>query len=234
MWERVFGGLGSKFRSQWAGVKERASVAFEVDLDEELEVGLEGRVPVRTRLVKALEVAVKKDLRTVAAVDHTLQIPLDETLEVPIDFTLHIPLDTDVLIQDTLTVESEMELDTTVKAMGVAPVPIRARVPISLQVPIDQVLHVRGEIDVPVQKVLTVRVKKSFRAPISAALPVTVKLDGHLPVDLDVELDAVVEIAEKLPIRLQKKLRLTGENVRLVEGGQRNATGPDRPGAPRS
>ncbi|MBW2254540.1 MAG: hypothetical protein JRI25_08070 [Deltaproteobacteria bacterium] len=221
MWERVFGGLGDRFRSQWAGVKERASVAFEVDLDEELEVQLAGRIPVRTRFAKVLEVAVKKKLRTVAAIDHTLDIPLDETLDVPIDFTLHIPLDTDVHIKDTLTVESEMELDTTVTAMGVAPIPIRAKVPIYLEVPIDQTLHIRGEIEVPIRKELTVRVKKTFRAPISAELPVLVMLDERLPVELDVEIDAAVEIAEKLPIRLQKKLRLTGKNVRVVDGSGR-------------
>ncbi len=202
---------------QLAVVGEKVPVAVVLDLDEEMDVVLAGRVPFRTRLSRQLDVRIEKDLETVARIDRVLEIPISETLDVPLDMKLRIPLDSRVHIRETLHIDSKVEFTTTVMAMGVAPIPIEAKVPVRMQVPLDQEVHIKGEIEVPIKRVLQVPIQQVIRVPLKVSLPVTVDLDTDLPVAFDLDLDADVEIDQTLPVRLSKKLRLTGQKVSVVE-----------------
>ena len=209
-----------------SGLRNQVRIAFDIELDEHFEVGLQGEIPVRARLTKAVGVRLRDAVHATADIKRTLNIPVEEILTVPLDLELEIVLDTDVLVQDLLYIETIVAIDTVVTAMGVAPIPIQAKIPIKLEVPLDQPLRIRGNVRVPVRQVLQVPVSHTFRVPINESFPVTVHIDDEVPVSLDVELDAKVNVDADLPVHLKQTLRVDGRRVTVSEiGGEKSAEG---------
>lgn len=200
---------------------------MEIPLDETIEVPLDFRltVPVDTamRVDETLEVAATVPIDVVLTERELdlgkLEIPIDTEvyIDATIDVDLEIPFDTEV--ETTLGVKVPAKGKVPVKAkvpirqkvrvrdtLHVAVPKLRARLrmqlPVRAQVPIHQSIHVKGEVDVPVKRKLSVPIKQVMRPDLDHAIAASVKLTGKLPAELQAKLHTEVTIDQAIPTRI--------------------------------
>ncbi len=86
-------------------------------------------------------------------VDERIPVAFDATLDVPVSLHTDIDIDHDIEIEADIPIQTELPLDTTIQTsvfgLGNVNVPIKARLPLALDIPIRGKLRIRAT-DVPV------------------------------------------------------------------------------------
>jgi len=71
-----------------------------------------------------------------------------------------------------------------------------------VQVPVKQMLHVVGNVRVPIRQTIPIHIKQIVGATLPDAIPVSVAMDRGVPVALKATLDFDVKIIGTVPIQL--------------------------------
>ncbi len=148
------------------------------------------RVPLKTQLTIPIKADVMIDTVIETRIDVPLELTLDkqslqlEQLDIVLDETLHI--------EDTVTVDLNIPLDSTVKAYNLVNVPVEGTLPLKLNVPINQEIRVKGSLrpqvrsfSIPLKTRVSVPVAVPIKQKISIEADVTVNLDHTMVVPLE-------------------------------------------------
>ena len=96
----------------WLALDPLSHLLLSIDLDQDVQVKLEGRVPFHTVLRKTVDVKIDKQVEAAVKIDKRLSIPLDEKIDVPLDVTLDVPIDSDVFVDQVIDVAVEVPIKT--------------------------------------------------------------------------------------------------------------------------
>jgi hypothetical protein len=217
-----------------------ARLPFTTRVNQELQVQLDHEISADVQLGKELTVPIDEVLQI--PIDIVLDVPIDSEvqvdqtieleLEVPIDTVLtqkelklekmRIPIDTEVFVDDVVKLSTVVPLDTTVTTVLGMQIPVKANLPVNLEIPIHQKMRVRDTLDIgvddfraPLRMTLPVRasvpfkqklrVKGEIRVPFKRTLAVHVKHAIVAPVTD--KMQATVKLHGALPVKLDAELR---------------------------
>jgi hypothetical protein len=127
-----------------------------------------------------------KQLPIRVEIDEKIAVRLDEALKVPVELDASVPIDQAVDVEAQLPVRFELpidsEVETRVFGIGAIKIPIRARVPIDIVLPVKGTIRVRAAA-MPVQLRTEAVVRlPPFVLPISARIETRVDLLENLKV----------------------------------------------------
>ena len=190
--------------------------ALVLRLDEDVEVLLRGKIPLRAAIDQQVDVSIAKNIAADVSLG-TLTIPLDTSFQVPLDFVLDVPLDTEIAVDDTLNLSARVAIDTvlTERELDLG----KLAIPIDTDIFVDDMIAIEltVPIDSEVTTVLGVTVPVKMSVPVKAKVPI--RQTDHVRDVITVSVPQVrVPLHLVLPVRaqvpLQQTLRVRG-NVRV-------------------
>lgn len=160
--------------------------------DQMAQVAITQALPIDVQLQDGLELLVDGEVETTVPVNQVIRVPLQETLDVNVDFDGAVDVNLDVPFQTMVRVDEMMPLEAVldVKIMGVwTKLPIRGVLPIRLNVPVNTV--------VPVRQSLPLR----FTQPARVALDQDISVPLNTRIKTSVPLHSVLQVPEPPPIK---------------------------------
>ncbi|MBX7225928.1 MAG: hypothetical protein K1X55_07845 [Chitinophagales bacterium] len=199
-----------------------------IDLNDVIDVPLRMnlRVPLNTELLMNDILDLEFDLPVDISLDQTemplngLVIPFNQKLmindSIPLDVVIpmdqkmktimgmkipvkgNIPVKLMVPIQQELTVS-----DTIVLNAQDYDVPLRTTIPVKAKVPVNQKIHIEGTLDVPVDQMVQIPLKKVISTPVLNKFNATVKSNTPVKVSMS-ELQAQAGFSEPLKVSMEE------------------------------
>lgn len=191
--------------------------------DQPAQITIDEKVKVTARALENLNIRLDDTIRTQVPVDQMLSVAIKEKLNVIASFDGAVPIKMDVKVRDQIQLDQVIDLNAVLEAELLGDkiklpvrgkVPVKALVPVALDIPVDQMVRLKFEAPVGVwlKQDLTVPLKTVIDAaiPIQADLSVPVKSD--IPAEAEFSRDpisaTIVEADLRLPLRtlrLEKK-----------------------------
>jgi hypothetical protein len=175
--------------------------------DETLYAYVDQTLGVTASVLNPLDIELDDIVSTRVPVDTILTVPVEQPLELDAEFDAVVPIRTDVLVEDVIILEQNVDLDAMVEAdlLGetfTLPLrgnfPVRAEVPITILVPIDQ--DVRLRFTAPIKA----RMKQNLEVPLKTEIvaDVPLKTQMSVPVLNDLQVTADVDKEPRLKVKL--------------------------------
>ena len=135
-----------------------------------------------SRLRAALE-PLFKPVPVMVDVDARIPVRVPEPLHVPVELTSQLALDEELEVEAELPVRLEIpidtEVETTVMRFGVLRVPVRAKIPVDLVLPVKGKVRVRATVPISLREVVRVQLPE-FEVPIASRLETRIDLVANL------------------------------------------------------
>ena len=151
--------------------------------DQIAQVAITQALPIDVQLQQGLELRVDGSVETTVPVNQVVQVPLQETLDVTVDFDGAVDVNLDVPFQTMVRVDEMMPLEAVldVKIMGVwTKLPIRGVLPIRLNVPVNAVVPVRQSLPLAFSQPARVALDQTLSVPLNTRIDTTVPLHSVL------------------------------------------------------
>ena len=151
--------------------------------DQIAQVAITQALPIDVQLQQGLELRVDGRVDTSVPVNQVVRVPLRENLDVTVDFDGAVDVDLDVPFQTMVRVDEMMPLEAVldVKIMGVwTKLPIRGVLPIRLNVPVNTVVPVRQSLPLRFSQPARVALDQTLSVPLNTHINTTVPLDSVL------------------------------------------------------
>lgn len=153
--------------------------------DQIAQVAITQALPIDVQLQEGLELLVDGNVETSVPVNQVVKVPLQETLDVTVDFDGAVDVNLDVPFQTMVRVDEMMPLEAVldVKIMGVwTKLPIRGVLPIRLNVPVNTVVPVRQSLPLAFSQPARVALDQTLSVPLNTHINTTVPLHSVLSV----------------------------------------------------
>ena len=153
--------------------------------DQIAQVAITQALPIDVQLQEGLQLLVDGNVETRVPVNQVVQVPLQETLDVTVDFDGAVDVNLDVPFQTMVRVDEMMPLEAVldVKIMGVwTKLPIRGVLPIRLNVPVNTVVPVRQSLPLAFSQPARVALDQTLSVPLNTHINTTVPLHSVLNV----------------------------------------------------
>tara|TARA_B100000676_G_C18075491_1_gene847351 strand:- start:2021 stop:2785 length:765 start_codon:yes stop_codon:yes gene_type:complete len=167
--------------------------------DQIAQVAITQALPIDVQLQEGLELLVDGTVDTTVPVKQVLTVPLQETLDVSVDFDGAVDVNLDVPFQTMVKVDEMMPLEAVldVKIMGVwTKLPIRGVLPIRLNVPVNTVVPVRQSLPLSFTKPVQVALDQQISVPLDTRIRTSVPLHSVLQVPQPPPIKALATVLE--------------------------------------
>lgn len=167
--------------------------------DQIAQVAITQALPIDVQLQQGLELLVDGTVDTTVPVKQVLTVPLQETLDVSVDFDGAVDVNLDVPFQTMVKVDEMMPLEAVldVKIMGVwTKLPIRGVLPIRLNVPVNTVVPVRQSLPLSFTKPVQVALDQQISVPLDTRIRTSVPLHSVLQVPQPPPIKALATVLE--------------------------------------
>ncbi|MDF1564139.1 MAG: hypothetical protein P1V51_13905 [Deltaproteobacteria bacterium] len=116
-------------------------------------------------------------------IEERLPVVFDQEMIVPVALKTHVDIDSDMEIEATIPIRTEMELDTTIstKVLGIGPIAVPISVPIRATVPLDFSVPIAGKLRI---KAMGVPIDLDEKCRV-ALPPIEIPLDVRLETRID-------------------------------------------------
>ncbi len=177
-----------------------------LNLNQEVEVVLEGLVPFSTQIEKQVDVEVQEQLQANVVIAENLTIPLKETFDIPLDMIIKVPIAADMFVDQMIHLEVNVPVNTTLteKELKLE----------GLQVPLDTDVYIDDEIDLDLVVPLDTEVTTllGVKVPVKADIPIKMKVPLRQKVrikdTLVVNIDSLnVPLKMILPVKIDVPLK---------------------------
>lgn len=162
---------------------------------------------IEASVLNQLDIELDEVVSTRVPVDTVLTVPVEQPLELNAVFDAVVPIRVDVPVEDVILLEQNVDIDTIVQADLLGETfdlplrgsfPVRAEVPVTILVPIDQ--NVRLRFTAPIKARMRQDLIVPLKTEIVADVPLTTQMS--VPVLNDLFVNAVVSKDPLLEVRL--------------------------------
>ncbi len=219
-------------------VTDRLTIDLNEDIDVPLKMNL--TVPLETEIFMdevlnlEFDLPIDVDLSPQELALQDLQIPFNQPLfiedELAVDFsvTMDTKIETKVMgIKMKIPAKGEIPIKTTIpisQALHVKdtitlnPTDYNIRfntiIPVSAQVPIKQMVNIKGELEVPVDQRVVIPLQKVINAPVLEKFDAVVEVKNAIPVGFESDLKATASFSDPLKV-VMDELKIDPKNVTI-------------------
>lgn len=174
--------------------------------NETLYAYVDQSLEVDASVLNQLDIELDEIVSTRVPVDTLLTVPVEQPLELDAEFDAVVPIRTDVLVEDVILLEQNVDLDTVVEADLLGETfelplrgsfPVRAEVPVTILVPIDQ--NVRLRFTAPIKA----RMRQNLEVPLNTEIVADVPLKTEMSVPVLNELTTTADVAQEPRLKVQ-------------------------------
>lgn len=184
--------------------------------DQPAKITIDEKLNITARALNNLEIRLDDVIKTQVPVDQIIKVPVKEQLNVIADFDGTVPIKMDVQVRDKIVLDQVLDLNAVIDAEILGDkiklpirgkVPVKAVVPVALDIPVNQPVKLRftAPVGVRIKQDLTVPLRTTIDAeiPIQADLSVPVKSDiiAEAEFSKDPIAATIVESDLRLPLR---------------------------------
>ncbi|WP_152551459.1 hypothetical protein [Polycyclovorans algicola] len=175
--------------------------------NETLMAYVDQPLEIEASVLNQLDIRLDETVSTRVPVDTLLSVPVEQALELDAVFDAVVPIRVDVPVEDTIYLEQDVDIDTIVQADLLGETfdlplrgsfPVRAEVPVTILVPIDQ--NVRLRFTAPIKARMRQNLEVPLKTEIVADVPLSTQMS--VPVLNDLLVTAEVDKSPLLEVKL--------------------------------
>jgi len=196
-----------------------------LNFNKELNVQVDAKIPVSVPVEQNISARIKKDIPVNVPIKQTFEVPVRQDIDVKINKMVIVPIDQDINVNAVILVDTIVPIDTIVTTTVNIPlignvdisIPVKANVPVRINVPMqNQKVHVSDNINFLFDDRVTASIDDIIKVPIDAIVKTNVDVDDVFYVPVRMNVDSLVSLSQKIPVRINQTLSIEGGDITLI------------------
>ncbi len=187
---------------------------------QKINLKIDTHVPINSALNSTIEIPIKKKIAVSLPIQGKLELGIDEPFLIPVTGPIHVDLDHAFRIQKDLDIHTQLTLDQMVetRTLGFAKkIPIKAKVPVDLTLPFDEMIQINDRFSLKTVAPLTCQIQHDFNIPIDLTAKTEFLIDQIIPVPVNMDLHTGVHLSGALPCYLYLDIYFNEHNRLMMD-----------------